>query len=195
MNGDHSSWVRSQQNLRRGCNYEVLVSRLLSTATAVTSTRVSDGNHERLPATTEVYVQTDLPRMALGVLVDREVADVHKLIGKARCSNTPDVGRCTHLAITTGARSQGIRSAGGQNVGRPVQPRGHVGAQEGIHPEVELSPSPKHRSRDISLTRYKTHHNEERMTLSGCRDPPFLVPICGVQRWERARRRNKDSCN
>lgn len=86
---------------------------------------------------------TDLSRVALCVLVDREVADVHKLVGKAR----------SWCPVKLGVTSNGVGPAGRQNIGCPVQPRGHVGAQEGVHPKVELPPVPKQRSCHVSLTR------------------------------------------
>lgn len=119
------------------------------------------------------FSYTNLPRVALGVLVDREVADVHKLIRKARCLCIPNLCRRTQPATTVGVRSQVIGSAGGQNVGRPVQPRGHVGSQEGVRPEVELTPPPKLRPRHVSLKRRRNapqQRERERVALSGCRD-------------------------
>lgn len=95
---------------------------------------------------------TNLPRVARGVLVDREVADVHELVGKPRswCPLKLGLGRRASPAVCVS--TQGVGPTGGQNVDCPVQPRGHVGAQEGVYPEVELPPAPKHRACHVSLT-------------------------------------------
>ena len=114
--------------------------------------------HPTLSHTTRILLQIstgikdNLPRVARGVLVDREVADVHKLVSKARFQRLFKLGRRVNPAV--GVLSQRVGPAGRQDVGCPVQPRGHVGAKEGVHPKMELPPVPKQRSCYVALTRW-----------------------------------------
>ena len=114
--------------------------------------------HPTLSHTTRILLQistgikANLPRVARGVLVDREVADVHKLVSKARFQRLLKLGRRVNPAV--GVLSQRVGPAGRQDVGCPVQPRGHVGAKEGVHPKMELPPVPKQRSCYVALTRW-----------------------------------------
>lgn len=55
--------------------------------------------------------QSRLPRMTVGMLVHSEIADVHEVVGKARAS-TIVAARANPL--------EGVRPAGGQNIGGPV---------------------------------------------------------------------------